>query len=217
MYASAVSRRTRLLPSVLLFAFASACATPRVTPPSAPTPSSDLLVVLGPRVGEAELVARFGAEHVRRGDVPLGEGETEPGTILFPGDRLREVQIVWMDPGGAAPALVQVSGDRGMWMIEPGIALGVRLDSLERLNGRPFELAGFEWDYEGTVMSWRGGALERLNAAGTRVVLRLVPTREKWKASTDLEAVAGEGPFRSDHPVMRRLNPRIVQMMVLYD
>jgi hypothetical protein len=217
MRASAVSPRTRPPQAILLLAFTAACAAAGTPPQPMPTPASDLLLVLGPRVGEAELVARFGAEHVRRGDVPLGEGETEPGTILFPGDKLREVQIVWMDPDGAAPALVQVSGDRGVWTIEPGIALGVRLDSLERLNGRPFELAGFEWDYEGTVMSWRGGALERLNAAGTRVVLRLVPTRERWKASTDLAAVAGEGPFRSDHPVMRRLNPRIVQMMVLYD
>lgn len=212
--ASAVPARTRPRLTILLLAFA-ACAPPR-TPPL-PVPSSDLRVIIGPLVSEAELVARFGAGHVRPGKVHLGEGETESGTILFPGDTLREVRIVWKHPAGAEPALVQISGDRGAWTIESGIALGVRLDSLERLNGRPFDLAGFEWDYEGTVTSWRGGALERLNAAGTRVVLRLSPSRETWKASADLAAVAGEGPFRSDHPVMRRLNPRIVQMIVLYD
>jgi len=37
----------------------------------------------------------------------------------------------------------------------------VTLAEMERINGRPFGLAGFAWDYGGRVTAWRGGALSR--------------------------------------------------------
>ena len=42
---------------------------------------------------EATLVARYGQAEVVRARVDLGEGETEPGTILFPRDSTQNLGV----------------------------------------------------------------------------------------------------------------------------
>ena len=46
------------------------------------------------------------------------------------------------------------------------MTLGTRLGRLTQLNGRPFTLSGFGWDYAGTVISWNGGRLGADSAGG---------------------------------------------------
>jgi hypothetical protein len=45
-----------------------------------------------------DLVERYGSANVRDQDVDIGEGETEPGTVLFPKDPKRSIEILWRDP-----------------------------------------------------------------------------------------------------------------------
>jgi hypothetical protein len=47
------------------------------------------------------------------------------------------------------------------------------LRQLRKLNGKPFVLLGIGWDYSGTVVSWEGGKLKRLDSPG----LILLPIR----------------------------------------
>lgn len=49
----------------------------------------------------------------------------------------------------------------GHWACaEHGIRIGTSLRDLNRLNGRPFDFSGFGWDYGGSPIDFRGGALE---------------------------------------------------------
>jgi len=177
-----------------------------------PTPSSDAVHRTD---SEASLRARFGAQQVRRARIEVGEGETVPGVILFPDDSTRRLAVEWRDSlARRTPARVTVKGAGSRWMVFPGVHIGTSMRELERLNGGPFALTGFGWDYGGMVTSWRKGRLERVwqaarGPSATRIRFDAQPTK-----GVSLDAVSGEDERRSDHPVMRRLDPRIVEISV---
>ncbi|HEY8559562.1 MAG TPA: hypothetical protein VIL74_04100 [Pyrinomonadaceae bacterium] len=171
------------------------------------------------RTGEADLRKIYGSKNVRSGEVGLGEGETVPGTILYPDDPRKRLEIAWKnEKTRKSPEFVQFSGDRSLWEIAPGIGLGTSLKSLEQINGKGFVLLGFEWDYSGTVVSWNGGALSRRFGKDSRLVtLRLSPQAYADKTlEKDLNAVAGDGEFSSGNKSMQRINPRVYFVAVKF-
>lgn len=164
----------------------------------------------------AGLEAQF-AGAVRDTVIHVGEGQFEPGTVIHPDDPQRRAEIIWQDSARTRPWRVQVAGDSSAWRVGPGITLGTTLDTLARLNGAPFPITGFGWDYGGTVMGWGGGALERTLLGGNgRVLLRLSP-RAAAPDEADVRAVQGDGVFRSSDPAMQRLAPAVRQIIVEYD
>src|SRR5438477_11282469 len=110
---------------------------------------------------EDELRMAYGKENVVPGRVDLGAGLFSRGTILFPGDSLRHIEIVWEDSiQRRIPARVFLRGDHSVWKLPGDVTLGMSLEELERKNGRAFTLSGFGWDYEGVIISWSGGILD---------------------------------------------------------
>ena len=130
--------------------------------------------VAGPmtaRTSEADLAKHFGAATVKPTRVELGEGESTPGTVLFPDDSSKRAQIVWHDTiSRSGPSRLILRGSRSQWTVGPGITLGTSLKELERINGRPFTLAGFGWDYAGVITEWGGGTLDSA-LAGVKLYL----------------------------------------------
>ena len=160
---------------------------------------------------EAALVSRFGAANVRRDTLWLAEGEHVMGTVLFPGDVQRRVEVVWSDTARRAkPELVRVNDDSSRWRVVPGVGIGTTLAELERQNGRSFKLLGFGWDYEGTVSSWERGRLDSL--WGGAIMLRLRPPPDP---PVDAERqVQGDREFTSSNPAMQRLAPRVYEIRI---
>ena len=183
----------------------------------------DWVIVPGERVGpvtaettEAELVQLLGAEHVKPTEVHVGEGFFEPGAILYDEDPTRRLHVIWSDSTlRARPKRVYVRADSSLWHLQDDITLGTRLSELEERNGGPFVLAGFEWDYSGTVTSWEGGMLGQLDGPEMRVLLRLDPP---WEGHADsvYYAVSGDRDFPSDHWAMRRLDPAVYEILILF-
>jgi hypothetical protein len=112
----------------------------------------------------------------------VGEGEVGPGTILFPSDPERSIEILWNDVGKKTdPTGVTIRGNKSRWKALHDISLGTTLKQLERLNGRPFHMAGYGWDYSGTVLSWDKGrsrvtlvnSTHKKGVEHGRVILRL--------------------------------------------
>ena len=207
----------------LLLALAACTRTASAPSPTAVAPDTLWLLARDPRDdavhasdSEASLKTRYGAQNVVRGDVDLGEGESRRGTILFPHDSTRRLAIAWNGADGwSDPWFVAVDGYRTTrWVVYPGISFGTTLRTLERLNGRPFELAGFGWDYSGTVMSWKGGRLDSLWTGGRQQpTVRLGPD-----SGADLRYVnqiQGDRPFRSSHPALQALDP-VVYAVIIY-
>ena len=163
-----------------------------------------------------QLRARFG-QNVTAGKISLGEGEMVDGTVLFASDPARRLEIVWKDAKGPpGPAFVRFNGARSRWTVGPGITLGTSLREVESLNGRPFILTGFDYDYAGTIVDWQNGLLAPLQNR-PRVFVRLQPERgaDASKAA-DHSEVMGGGLFNSDLAAIQRLNPRVYEIVVRY-
>jgi hypothetical protein len=91
------------------------------------------------------LSRRFGAVNVVSREINLGEGDTAPGTVLFPDDRLRRVEIAWEDQRGQRqPQVIRVSGDETLWRTPQGITLRTTLEQVRRLNGKPVRILSFD-------------------------------------------------------------------------
>jgi hypothetical protein len=143
-------------------------------------------------------------------DVSVGEGQIEPGTILFPGDAQGSVEILWRDPEKKTePGFLTIRGWASRWKTEHNISLGTSLKELEQLNIRPLHLAGFDWDDSGTITSWENGSLAaELNRGHGRVILRFSCSGADTTKGEPSE-VLGDRDFSSHHPVMQKMNPTV--------
>ena len=160
---------------------------------------------------ENDLVAAYGAAAVRAAEVPLGEGETAPGTEVFGGDSLRRFVVVWLDTlERRGPVRVELSGDTTLWRSGAGVTLGLPLARLEEINGGPFTLLGFGWDYGGTVSSWDGGKLAPWEG---QAFVSLAPAADSYGDSA-YQAVLGDRPFPSSTPAMQALEPRVRRIVI---
>jgi hypothetical protein len=169
---------------------------------------------LSATTSEADLRRHFGASLVESTRIELGEGETAPGTVIYPADSLRRVEIIWQDTlARRRPARLILRGNQSKWQVSRGISLGTSLQELEQLNGKPFTLAGFGWDYAGVVTDWNGGALDTVLA---QVKLYLDPGPAQYE-SAPYSQVLGDRDYSSALPAMQQLSPRVTQIFVDFE
>jgi hypothetical protein len=198
----------------VLALFVAACNSPGVA-------EHDWLIVPGRRAGalqatstEAQLIRAYGAQVVQPARIELGEGETAPGTIVFPSDSLRRLEVLWRDTiGRKGPARLVLRGARTRWELPGGITLGTTLRGLEKRNGREFVLAGFGWDYSGVILDWGGGELAH---ALPGVTLYLDPGPSQYQTLAYRE-VLGDRDYRSSLAAMQALDPRVYQIFVDFE
>jgi hypothetical protein len=166
---------------------------------------------------EQRLIEIYGAANVRAGEMYVGEGFSEPGAVVFPDSPSDRIEVVWSDEKERAfPRFVRVQHKGTRWRTIDGISIESDLKTIERVNGRPFRLRGFGWDYSGTVSSWSGGRLERGETAGCRMRVALLPPggAEGWPAVW--QQVIGDRAFSSGHPAMQQLNPRVHRLFLTF-
>lgn len=170
------------------------------------------------RTSEADLRKIYGRKNVRSGEVGLGEGETVPGTILFPNEPQKRLEIAWKNTKlKKNPDFIQFAGEKSLWKITPDIGLGTSLKTLEQINGKGFTLLGFQWDYSGTVVSWNGGKLSRRFGKNSELVtLRLNPQTYSKELEKDLNAVMGDGEFSSKNKSMQKIDPKVYFVIVKF-
>jgi hypothetical protein len=171
---------------------------------------------------ESDLQRIYGSQNVNNGEVYLGEGVVESGTVVFPNDPMKRIEVLWVDAEKRVPKSVYVGGihnaghaDKTLWRTTYGITLGSTLLELERINRKPFQLAGFDFDYSGTVLSWNRGVLEGVFGSDGRktVFLRLIYSDP---APPEHRAVQGDRSFSSGHPAMQKINPHVYQMIFIF-
>jgi hypothetical protein len=171
--------------------------------------------VFPPDLTATQLRNRFGRDFVVDGAVYVGEGESQPGDIVFPNSADSRVEIVWRDQNTRSrPEFVTVRTKTSRWRSKDGLRIGLDLRQVERINRRPFRLTGFGWDYGGTA-SWNGGAIGRGDGGGCTIAARFDPTSENDPPRI-VNQVLGEREFSSGHPAMQAVNPLISQLTLVY-
>jgi hypothetical protein len=165
-------------------------------------------------ISEADLRKRYGEAVLESTRIQIGEGETMAGAVLFGGDSLRRAEIIWGDTlNRRRPSRLILRGSRSQWRTDEGISLGTTLHELERLNGRPFTLAGFGWDYGGVITDWAGGNLGRVL---TGTLLYLDPGPGAYE-SAEYSQVLGDRDYSSASAPMQRLDPKVVQIFMDFE
>jgi len=131
---------------------------------AAEIPLTDATVVPGERVGPIEkgmtlfgLKTLFGADKLKFVDLPGAEGETIPGAIAYKGTD-REVQVVF-NPEGDEKEIIEVRIVGKGWKFPDGLAKNMTVEQVEKANGKPYKVSGFDWDYGGYA-DFKGGKLD---------------------------------------------------------
>lgn len=146
----------------------------------------------------AAIEAEFGKDNVVSGEVPGAEGEMFRATTIYRGDAQREMQVRWWDEEN----LTQFAGvTLGAGDVGPGgIHAGMSMEEVEAINGEPFGLMGFYWDYGGGA-GFTSGKLSEL-PGGCAITLQLSPTIQQLPEDVSL-AISGDVELRSDMPLLQ--------------
>ena len=178
----------------------------------------DCTGAFSPQTSEQALIAKYGKVNVKRDMIHVAEGAEEAGTILFPNDPKRRVEIVWKNKKGRkSPEWLRVPAD-SRWSVF-GLRNGMAVADLEKRNGRHFLFSGFGWDYGGAVTNWRGGAIAQLGGKTCHVGVSIDPvypdnpTKAEEKA---LENVSGDREHPSTSPHLKKLKVQVVELTVMY-
>ncbi|MBK8082585.1 MAG: hypothetical protein IPK28_01460 [Devosia sp.] len=160
---------------------------------------------------EARLVETFGGENVVTGEVPGPEGSTLIATTVFPGDPQRQMEFGWWD---------EQAFERLAYVTVPpvdtapgGLRVGMSVREVEALNGGPFEMTGFWWDYGGYA-GFEGGELGDI-PGGCHVSVSFQPTAD-IPGDLDVEPIAGDRTVVSGEPLLETVDARIASITVGY-
>jgi hypothetical protein len=122
------------------------------------------------------------------------------------------LEVVWFDEKDLRhPRRIDLAGSG--WTGPGGLRIGAPLEVVERANGKPFILYGFEWDYGGTVESWNGGALGNLPGGCSFYPVFEASDTVSAEART---AVASDNQFTSNSSAMKAVKPRIRSLHLSY-
>lgn len=190
------------------------CMTvPAVAQAQAQAPS--VLACTGPfaRNADERAVARFfGEANVERADIPVGEGNTEPGTVVFAKDPEKRIDILWHDAYARPNVVIIRNGSTwpvAVTGLDKPLASGTTLAEIEAMNGKPFTLTGFGWDLGGYTNGWDGGRLDK-PVGGCNLSVRFDPARDA--PGDALDKVNGDVEFSSTNSAMRQVKPVVVEI-----
>jgi hypothetical protein len=186
-------------------------ANPSIARAQAPT----VLDCTGPfarNADERTLARFFGAENVERANIPVGEGNTEPGTAIFAKDPEKRIDILWHDAYARPNVVIIRNGST--WPVavaglDKPVANGATLAEIETMNGKPFTLTGFGWDLGGYSNSWDGGRLDK-PVGGCNLSLRFDPSKDA--PGDALDKVNGDVEFLSTDSAVRQVKPVVVEI-----
>lgn len=184
---------------------------------------NDWLIVPGQRVGpitastsRADLDTLFGKDNVRDSSLDISEGP-EAATVVFGNDKSAALAVTW-DKERPVSIYICFATQTGpcKWRTASGIRIGLPLMELQKLNGKSFQIAGYGFDGQGSVTSWRHGALEEDPAACGHLLVRLTPAAElegrpmsKQEASSLKQSQGDRKPYSSGSMAILDLNPMV--------
>jgi len=163
----------------------------------------DNTIVLGKRVGlikpgmtVMDIGRAYGKQNLKLQKIPGAEGEEIDGAKLF-ADTDRELVIVWDPDNDKKQVVFDIRVVGIAWKFDNGLKAGMTVAEVEKINGKPFKIAGFEWDYGGYA-NFEGGKL-----AG-KVSIRFNPSTENVPAY-----LAGDKQLSSTDKQLRAAKPLV--------
>jgi hypothetical protein len=188
------------------------------SPPAAAATATPALTVAcsGPFAKDSshlKLAIKYDSRNITFGEVDGPEGSKIPGSILFPSDPKRRLEVIWAKDAGRSETSVIAINGKSQWSAPKGMKLGLPLAALEKANGRPFKLSGFDADGSTGVAGWEGGALGAI-PGGCKMGMRLIADPKVPKEAR--AAVSGDKEILSSDAGVRALKPMVVEILIGY-
>ena len=167
----------------------------------------------GPEGSETALRQVFGDANVAAEEIDGPEGSVLDATLLFPDDPTRRLIVLWQEEMARAKPAAIIIRDDSEWIGPGGLRLGEALGEVEAVNGGPFNVLGFGWDYGGAA-SFPSGALADLPGA---CVLSLSFDLD-WNRDygPEFDVIMGDQELRSDDPQLRAAGPTVAEIIIGY-
>lgn len=167
----------------------------------------------GPDSSEAFLKQLFGGDNVVSETIDGPEGTTLDATLVFPSDPARRLVVLWQDDvEHVRPAAIIIREESG-WIGPGGVRLGSALAEVEAVNGAPFNVLGFGWDYGGAA-GFPSGALADI--PGGCVMSLSFDLDWSKEFGPEFDAIMGDQQLRSDDPLLRAAAPSVSEIAVGY-
>lgn len=209
-----MNRFLLLLLPTLLFTACQNCpdcpeAAVETATPAPELTAADRTFLPGKRIGAitsgmllADIEKIYGASQLQPATLYGPEGITYEGLRFLPGTD-DELELVIHEEGVSATTSIPGSH----WVsADHGVRIGTSLAELNRLNGKPFKLSGFGWDYGGSITDWQGGAL-----AGHGLTLSYDGSLMD-EESPFYEQALGDIELMSDLPVLQDAGVRVSRL-----
>lgn len=171
---------------------------------------------------EAKLKAAFGEKNVVYKNVGGPEGTDAYASVVFPDDPGRSIAVFWSDEEKREkPAALQVDmiyqddqpdpwATPVDWATADGLKIGSAIEKVQKINGKAFELSGFDWDYGGNVIDWKEGKFAKPDSDGCS----FSPT---FSESGQLgDKAVGDVQIMSDDPDVLKGKVRIARLTLGY-
>ena len=162
---------------------------------------------------EARLVEIYGRDNVVTGEVPGPEGSTIIATRVFPDDPDRMMEFGFWDETRAEMLsyVTLAPGDSAPLGLKPGLTPS----EVEAINGEPFTMTGFWWDYGGYA-GFQSGKLGDV-PGGCHLSVYFQPDEaQETPAGVDIDSVSGDIEVASDNPVLDQLGVTIQAVTIGY-
>ena len=161
---------------------------------------------------ESDIIRKYGANAVTYDTIWGAEGFFTMGTWIKT-DEASHIEIMWTDSAkreGVISASLVSDADyfapqlpAGKWKSRTGVFIGMSIEELEKLNGRPFVFSGFGWDYGGGIIRWENGTLQDKGIAiqlNEGVQSSALPEKEYLKCVGDVELMSSDTSARKMKP-----------------
>lgn len=171
---------------------------------------ADNTIVLGKRVGlikpgmtSTDIERAYGKKNLKMEQLPGAEGETIAGAKLFAGTD-RELEIVWDPEKEKTKVVFDIRVIGKAWKFENGLKNGMTVEEVEKINGKPFQIAGFSWDYGGYA-NFKGGKLD------AKVSIRFSPSSDEVP-----DYLQGDKQLSSSDKKLRAVKPLVDEGITVF-
>jgi hypothetical protein len=196
---------------------APAAAHPRSAAPGAPSPAASSRAVacsgaFAKSSSHLKLAQAYGPLNLTFAEVDGPQNTKLMASVLYPKDPKRHLEVLWSNEAARSDTSLIVITGQSTWIGPKGLHLGLPIAALEKLNGKPFQIAGFDQDNAGAALDWQGGGLDKI-PGGCKVSVRMVPDP---KATEDARKAAAGKTLMSNDAVVRAVQPKIAEILIGY-
>jgi hypothetical protein len=195
---------------------AEAAPAPAAHPKGAAPPApSHAVACSGPfakNSSHIKLAQVFGPMNLTFGEVDGPQNTKLRASVLYPKDPKRHLEVLWNNEASRSDTSLVVINGQSTWTGPKGLHLGLPIAAIEKLNGKPFQLAGFDQDNAGSALDWQGGALDKI-PGGCKVSVRVAADP---KASEEARKAAAGKTLMSNDEVVRAVQPKAAEILIGY-